>query len=148
MVPHRESAAETAKQSLPAETADPSPGRLLLVDDGPTAGYQICGLLIALGWVVDCAQERAEAEALLLHRHYDAVIVDLRMSPPGPGDGLSLLAFVRAQRPQVRAVMLVDSDATAVKAEAWRLGAAVLLPRPQTVSALHRLLRELLSAAP
>jgi DNA-binding response OmpR family regulator len=149
MVPRRDSPTKLEAFPLSADTAELARGRrVLLVDDGPGAGYQLCGLLTALGWEVDCAEERAEAEALLLHRPYDAVVVDLRVSPIGSADGLALLSFLRSQRPRVRAVMLVDGDSRVVEAEIWRLGATALLPRPQSLSALHRLLCDLVSPAP
>jgi DNA-binding response OmpR family regulator len=149
MVPRRVSALELEGMRVPAEASDlSSRRRLLLVHDGPGAGYPLSGPLTALGWEVDCAQERAEAEALLLHRPYDAVIIDLRAPPLGPADSLALLQFMRSERPQARAVVLLDGDSSEVEGEIWRLGAAALLQRPQPLSDLHRLLRDLLAPAP
>ena len=86
---------------------------ILLLDDEeaillPTAKY-----FRGLGCTVDMAREPEEAEALISHRRYDLVILDLRVTRFGGAEGLEVV------RLRTRSVHL--HDGLEVNGEAARL---------------------------
>lgn len=118
-----------AKPVLPARAVGPAPGctasgSLLLVDDEPHVLSALGRLFQLEGWTVHCAQNAAEALALLRVHDIGVLLTDNRM----PGEsGVNLLARARFVRPDtMRLLMTGYADlATAVEAinegEVYRL---------------------------
>src|SRR5262249_410714 len=69
--------------------------RLLVVDDEPPILFAMGEYLTGLGYKVDLASEREEAEALICNRPYSAVVADLRLLGSDSREGLLVIAAAR-----------------------------------------------------
>src|SRR4051795_5767244 len=91
---HQVAAVMTSPRHPPAP--DRVPGRrILLVDDEIALLIPLSRYFRNLGCEVDVAEEPEIAEALLDHRRYDVVIIDLRLTPFGNAEGLEVLRGLR-----------------------------------------------------
>ena len=111
---------------------------VLLLDDEesilqPTATY-----FRSHGCEVDSAREPEEAEALVLHRSYDLVILDLRVGVGGAA-GLEVLREIRRHDEATSVIVLSAYISSEVEAEAWALGADSVLSKPQPLPDLAQL---------
>ena len=73
--------------------------RLLVVDDEETILFAIDRYFSHIGFIVDCARELEEAEALATCTAYDLVIADLSLSENGSTEGLEIIRYVRRTCP-------------------------------------------------
>ena len=93
---------------------------LLVVDDDPSVGKVLGGLLRQAS--IDC-ETVLSAEAALLKlasRPFEVVLTDVRM----PGiDGMGLLARLRAKWPETEVVMMTAHGTVALAVEAMKKGA-------------------------
>ena len=78
---------------------------LLLVDDDETVRSGLGLVLEASGYDVTLAQGVSEALSLIASRQFDVLLTDLNM-PPGPGDGLTVIAAMRQAQPQTLALLM------------------------------------------
>ncbi len=113
--------------------------RILIVDDEEAIRDATREYLTALGYQVDAAQEREEAEALLTTNHYSLVICDLRLTGVHGKEGLELVGYLRERCPWARVVMLTAYGSPDLEAEAQRRGADVFLQKPVPLAELARL---------
>jgi len=76
--------------------------RILVIEDEQLLAEAMKEFLSGVGYDVDCAGEREEAEALLAHYPYSLVITDLALSPLGL-TGVDILDSLadQAKRPKV-----------------------------------------------
>lgn len=118
--------------------------RLLLVDDEDSIRTGIRCFLASHGFQLDCASEREEAVALLNHVPYRGVIVDLCLTAGHGPDGLDVISAARENCPAARIIVLTALSAPDTEAEALRLGADVVLRKPQPLDKVLCSLRELL----
>jgi DNA-binding response OmpR family regulator len=100
-----------------------------------------------LGFDVDCAQEKEEAEALLDHVAYDALIADLCLTVGFGPDGLNLIGHARETCPSIRIVVLTAVEGEETKELASDLGAHAFLRKPTALAEVARVLDRLLEAA-
>ena len=112
---------------------------VLLLDDEesilqPTASY-----LRRQGCEVDTARELEEAEALIQHRSYDLVILDLRVNAVGGAAGLEVLREIRRHDEATSVIVLSAYISSEVEAEAWALGADSVVSKPQPLPDLAQL---------
>jgi CheY-like chemotaxis protein len=122
-------------------TGGPKPPahRILLVDDEEAILLPIARYFRGLGCVVETAQEPEEAIALLRHRPYDLVLLDLRLTKFGTADGLDVLRDLR-ERVQPTSVIVLSAHISAeVEEEAIRLGASAVLRKPQNLPDLAQM---------
>jgi CheY-like chemotaxis protein len=113
--------------------------RILLLDDEeaillPTAKY-----FRGLGCTVDMAREPEEAEALISHRRYDLVILDLRVTRFGGAEGLEVLREIRRRDHGTSVIVLSAYISPEVEEEARALGADGVLRKPQPLPDLAHL---------
>jgi DNA-binding NtrC family response regulator len=101
--------------------------RLLLVEDDPDQRQLVAGMLRAEGYLVVEAGEPEGALAELARAPVDLVLSDWRL---GSGDGMELLARVRAEHPGTGFVMATAYGSIAHAVEAVRAGADDYLPKP------------------
>ena len=88
---------------------------------------------------METAQEPEEAIALLRHRPYDLVLLDLRLTKFGTADGLDVLRDLR-ERVQPTSVIVLSAHISAeVEEEAIRLGASAVLRKPQNLPDLAQM---------
>jgi two-component system response regulator QseB len=121
--------------------------RLLIIDDEETILLAMRSFFTTVGFQVDCAREREEAEALLATARYAAVIADLRLTGINDVEGLDVVGFVRARCPGTLIVLLTAYGLPDVEAEARRRGVDAFLHKPQPLPELARILERLVERA-
>ncbi|MGH9944402.1 MAG: response regulator [Pyrinomonadaceae bacterium] len=118
--------------------------RVMIVGGEEAALMSLSEYFTARGWAVDCAREREEAEALLSHVEYAAVIADLWIRKNFSAEGLQIVSHVRSQCPGTRVILTTADSSPELKAEALRRGADAFLLTPQTLSQVGDLVFTLL----
>lgn len=125
----------------------PLPLRLLVIDDEESILFAMWDYLTQLGYDVDQARNRREAENLLAAGDpYALVIADLRLDVSDPRGGLRLLRRAREVSPQTRTILLTAFGSPDVEAELAALGADRLLSKPLPLDHVAREVDLLLSA--
>lgn len=107
--------------------ADPTPSRILVVDDSAIARAVVGRGLKAAGMLVDEARGGAEALLLLSSHSYDVVISDLCM--PGV-DGFALLASIKTHTPATEVIILSGLQDVGRAMQALKQGAHAYLAKP------------------
>ncbi len=118
--------------------------RLLLVDDDVEYAEILAEALTRRGCRVATAHTLAEALALAAQQPFDDAVLDLRLANEvSPGNGLSLIAPLRALHPEMRILLLTGYASIATAIEAIKLGATHYLAKPSSadeiLAALGRL---------
>lgn len=113
--------------------------RILVVDDEEAIRDATREYLTALGYVVDAAQEREEAEAMLATGEYSLVIADMRLTGVHGREGLELVGYLRERCPWARIVVLTAYGSPDLEAEARRRGADAFIQKPVPLAELARL---------
>jgi DNA-binding response OmpR family regulator len=111
-------------------TANPSWPRVLILDDEEPILFAMQQYFEVFGFEVDTTREAEEAEALLDHIHYGAVIADLRLSGIGGNEGLRVVRYARERCPKARIIVLTAYGSPEVEGEAHRLGADCFVHKP------------------
>ncbi len=101
--------------------------RLLLVEDDPQLAKSLKAFLAKNGFVVDCAADGEEGEAMGDSLQYDAVILDLGL-PRRPG--LQVLGNWRRKKNRTPVLILTARDAWNEKVEGFKAGADDYLAKP------------------
>jgi CheY-like chemotaxis protein len=112
-------------------------GRVLVVDDSPTAVMHLSLLLRRMGLRVIPARHGAEALELLRAERPDAILLDLHMPVM---DGLTFLSELRAQGElSTTPVIVVTVDGNpAVRERCYQLGCSGFLQKPVGLKELHQ----------
>jgi DNA-binding NtrC family response regulator len=110
--------------------------RILIIDDEPALMTALRDYLEQRGFICECVAEVAEAQALLANVQFDVVLTDIYISPLQEADGLRVLSFIRERALDVRPVVMTAHSTPELKAEALRLGAAVVLQKPTSLAVL------------
>jgi CheY-like chemotaxis protein len=111
-------------------------GRVLVVDDEDTTREAIAEYFEAQGFEVDSASEAEEAEALLTHVRYDAILSDLRLTRIHGAEGLEIIGYVKERCPWTRIILLTAHATPELESEALRRGVDHVLTKPQPLSRL------------
>jgi len=111
--------------------------RILVIDDEEPIREAMRDYFTSIGYIVDCAQELEEAQALLTHVSYSVVIADLRLTSVNKVEGLEVIGFVKERFPATRIILLTAYGSPEVEREAKRRGvdAFLLKPKPLPVVA-------------
>ena len=121
--------------------------RLLLIEDEEGIRLAVGEFLRHRGFVVDCAEQRAEAEALLAEQPYACVIADLCLGNDSADVGLGLVASVRCLWPAIPVVVLTGTAEPRIEERAARLGVAAFLVKPVPLAHLADVVDSLLEPA-
>ena len=121
--------------------------RILIVDDEEPILFAMREYFEAKGWVVDCARETPEAEALLSENEYGLAILDLRLSGTPGAEGLDLIESVRTRSPRTRIILLTAYGSREIEAEAFRRGADAFLHKPKPLSEVAQIASGLMGGA-
>jgi DNA-binding response OmpR family regulator len=105
--------------------------KILVVDDEFTILFAMKQFFSHGGYIVDCASEREEAEALIANVSYAAVIADLRLLGSDSGDGLDVVLAARERSRDTRIVLLSAYATPEVESRARAHGADVVLRKPR-----------------
>ncbi len=100
---------------------------ILVVDDQPTVIYSLKRLLQREGYQVITAEDGREAIGLAASHKPDLIIMDVRM--PGM-DGLTALAMLKNEQPQVQVIMMTAYSTIDKAIEAMKQGAFDYLAKP------------------
>jgi two-component system response regulator RegA len=109
------------------ETGRAEHGTLLLADDDTSFRQRLAVTLGRRGFAVTAAASLADARAALAAGVPDYAVVDLRL---GDGNGLDLVAELRARSPAVRVVVLTGYGNLATAVAAVKEGAIDYLAKP------------------
>ena len=121
--------------------------RILIVDDQDSILHAVRRFFTRAGFVVDCAHELEEAEALVTHIAYDLVIADLSLSEQGSTEGLEIVRYVRSCCPSTRVIMLTAYGSPAIENEARRRGCDRFILKPKSLAELVKIAAELTGSA-
>lgn len=119
--------------------------RILVVDDECTIRFALREYLGALGYAVDCAAEKEEAEALIANVDYSVVLADLRLLGSDSREGLEVIAAARDRSRTTRIVLLSAFGSPGLEEQAHALGADRVLRKPRPLSEIAACLSSLLS---
>ena len=111
-------------------------GRVLVVDDEDATREAISEYFEAQGYEVDSACEAEEAQALLTHVRYDAILSDLRLTRIHGAEGLEIVGYVKERCPWTRIILLTAHATPELESEALRRGVDHVLTKPQPLSRL------------
>lgn len=112
---------------------------ILIVDDEPAVSAALVDYFRSQGHVVDAAAELEEAGALLAFRHYDAAILDLRLTSFGGSEGLSLLHEIRERDSRMTVLLMSAYVPPEARHQALQHGADGVLQKPFPLPELERL---------
>lgn len=117
------------------------PLRLLLVEDDAPLADGLANSLRQSGYSVDWIADGSAADATLLKRQYDLVILDLNL--PGQ-DGFEVLRRLRAQNKPLPVLILSAREASAERVRGLDSGADDYLTKPFDLSELEARVRALI----
>jgi len=121
---------------------------ILVVDDEEPLRFALREFLTNAGFEVECAEELEEAQALLSNRHFDAVVVDLKLTPIQGAEGLQVITFIRERALPTRIVVLTAADNPAIMREALRLGVDAFMQKPARLALLAKTIRQVTGETP
>ena len=106
---------------------------ILLVDDELNIITVLSTLLKAEGYDILAARDAEKAHDLILHQNIDLMLADIRMSPI---NGMELLKWTRAARPETSVIMLTAFGSVDTAIEAMKMGAFDYVTKPFKVDEL------------
>jgi DNA-binding response OmpR family regulator len=125
-----------SEPTLPEEPINPSDRQinhtgthLLIIDDNQVLAERIEIEAIAQGFSVQLATDLAIARRAIATKTPQAILLDLSF-PNTLETGLTLLAEIIAQTPQIPVLVFTSSDRLGDRVEAARLGAKIFLQKP------------------
>ena len=117
---------------------------ILVVDDQADYRQLLRAILEGVGYVVFEAEDGWQAVAMALERHYEVVLMDIRM----PGlNGIETFQRIREVDPQVRVIFITGYELESLAREALRQGAYNVLTKPVDVEQMLCLIRSITSQA-
>ncbi len=122
---------------LPQTDQDPSPRRVLIVEDSRTAAHSLAFRLGEQGLVCEVSHDLAGALERLSEDSYDLILLDLGLPDVR---GLQGLRAIKALRPEVPVVILTGNDDAELAVEALQAGAQDYLVKGQAGQLLLRTL--------
>ena len=115
--------------------------KILLVDDDRTTLQSLSHTLSGEGYLVEEAQDGAQAVRLIDEERFDLVLTDIRMPKI---DGFGVLDHVRSSAPDTPLIMMTG-DPTVARIDALSRGATDCLLKPLELEQLMRRVEEVLS---
>jgi DNA-binding NtrC family response regulator len=104
-----------------------NPSPLLLVEDTPSLSQVYAALLKRAGHAVDCAFTAEEARRRYSRGAHRVVLLDLMLPD---GDGIEVLRSLRAEAPDLKAIVITANGSINKAVEAMRAGAFDFLVKP------------------
>lgn len=114
---------------------------LLIVEDETIVRESLQEWLTEGGYRVETARQGQEALKAIREEDFGLLILDMRL--PGK-DGLEVLREARAQRPQLKGIIITAYPSVETAVEAMRIGAIDYLSKPLRLNDLEKLVRETL----
>ena len=114
---------------------------ILVVDDEAVMRESLRDWLTEGGYEVETAEEGEEALKTIAEQEFGLVILDLKL--PGK-DGIEVLKEARAQRPQLKGLIITAYPSVQTAVEAMKEGAVDYLPKPFDLNELEKLIGQIL----
>lgn len=114
---------------------------ILIVDDEESVKRFLIESLKLYGYKVDGASSYENAEKLIFKKHYDAIILDVRLKDR---DSLDLIEKIKNQYPNICIIMMSGYGSIDVAVKALKLGASDFLQKPFSLDRLTEILENLL----
>ncbi|MEU9126925.1 response regulator transcription factor [Kitasatospora sp. NPDC048540] len=124
--------------------AQPSPWRILVVDDEPDLVEVVCGALRYEGWLARGAEDGPSAVAIAAEWRPHAVVLDMMLPSL---DGMQVLERIHATGPEVRVLFLTARDAVEDRIAALAAGGDDYVTKPFSLAEVVVRLRGLLRRA-
>ncbi len=102
---------------------------ILVVDDEEAFQYMLSSLLTGAGYNADTAADGVAAINAIQTKLYDVVLLDVKMPKV---DGIEVLKFVKANFPNIEAVMLTGVADVKIAVECMKIGAYDYITKPTT----------------
>lgn len=115
--------------------------RLLLIEDDHPLADVFSRALQQVGYVIDWAKNRREADAWLAHHHYDAVLLDLGLPD---ADGAEVLRRLRAAKKRVPVLVVSARERVDERVRLLNLGADDYVVKPIALNELEARIRSLI----
>jgi DNA-binding NtrC family response regulator len=115
---------------------------ILVVDDNPGITVPMTEYMERAGFVVQVAQNAAEAKKCVDRRSFSLVITDLRMDSGRDEDGLDFVRHIRQHKPGLPVFILTASGSVETASESVRLQVDRFLGKPISMSKLLMEVRE------
>ena len=115
--------------------------RLLLVEDNHPLADVICRALQQVGYVIDWAKNKREADNWLIGQNYDVVLLDLGLPD---ADGGEVLRRLRASGQHVPVLVLSAREAVDERVRLLDLGADDYVVKPIALNELEARIRSLI----
>jgi DNA-binding NtrC family response regulator len=122
------------------------PAHLLVIDDKQPIRFALKQYFTTLGYEIDAAAEREEAEALLTTTQYSVVIADLHLTSVRGQEGMELVSFIHQRWPGTRIIMLTAYGSPEIEQEAYDCGADAFLSKPQPLATLRTIIDSMLES--
>src|SRR5207248_2593375 len=137
----REMKDPAVSENIPGvKRAMPNVSRIFVVEGDENLNRSIVNTLHKDGYLVRGVTSGADAVRILWSEEYDVVICDIKT----PGiDGLELLQWLRAYRPQIRMILVGGAEPNSTRMQALESGAAGYLEKPIDMYRLKEELRRL-----
>ncbi|OGV62132.1 MAG: hypothetical protein A2498_07920 [Lentisphaerae bacterium RIFOXYC12_FULL_60_16] len=118
--------------------------RILVIDDEPGILNVLKVMLGVDGHTVITLQDGSLVEGALHEQDFDLLISDIHMTPV---DGMSVLRYVRDQRPDLPVIMLTAYGQVDTAIESMQLGAFDYVKKPFKVDQLLAVVKKALQSA-
>jgi DNA-binding NtrC family response regulator len=118
--------------------------RILIVDDDRQMVRTLSDILRLRGWEVDGVFSGEEGVDAVAAQHFDAVLMDVRMTGM---TGVDALKAMKARRPELHVILMTAYAANELLAEAERQGALRVLSKPVALPGLIELLEQAVTEA-
>lgn len=115
--------------------------RILLIEDNQPLADAICRALQQVGYVIDWAQNKREADTWILGQSYDVVLLDLGLPD---ADGADVLRRLRASGKHVPVLVLSAREAVDERVRLLDLGADDYVVKPVALNELEARIRSLI----
>jgi two-component system response regulator PilR (NtrC family) len=120
---------------------------MLIVDDEESIGFAMTRYFQARGFLVDCARELEEAQALVTNVRYSVVVADLRLTGVHGAEGLEIIRYIREHCPGTRTILLTAYGSPELEAEAFERGVDAVMRKPQALPDLAQAILGLLEGS-
>jgi two-component system response regulator RegA len=118
----------------------PEKGQVLLIVDGDKVFLQrLARAMEKRGFTTETAESGAEALAKAKAVRPSFAVVEMRLED---GNGLDVIEFIRARRPDARAIVLTGYGSIATAVMAIKLGAVDYLSKPAGAEEIHAALMQ------
>lgn len=118
---------------------------ILIVDNEEAVGSSMSEYFTLLGYQVDYARDRLEAEDHLARRDYAVIIEDLWLNNHTNREGLDIVEFVHQRYPSTQIIVLTARGSAEAEREANRRGASAFLAKPKPLPEIAQVVSGLLN---